>query len=307
MGRENASACYRELGAGLRRLRDVACLTGDDIARDTGWHRSKVSRVEKGQCEIDAVDVCNYLAACKVLPTDAVELIAICGAAKRKLGYWVSPYVDATEDTLPSLTYHEATADHMTDYAPLTIPTLLQTQGYARARIGRDTALTPHTVDAAVHARMLRKEILHRLRAGKFTFFVHEQALHAREDDAEVMHEQLLAVALVAATPQVSLRVLPSASCAGGLFGGPFQIFGYREYEPIAYISAAGKGIFLEGTDALANYRRLLVEMSSVAMRPDQSRTLVAELADALVRETDRSEAAIYELNPDRHQDRRAN
>jgi hypothetical protein len=121
------------------------------------------------------------------------------------------------------------------------------------------------------------------------------------------MHEQLLAVALVAATPQVSLRVIPSADCEGGLFGGPFQIFRYREYEPIAYISAAGRGIFLEGTDALANYRRLLVEMSSVAMRPDQSRTLVAELADALVRETDRSEAAIYDLNPDRHQGRRAN
>jgi transcriptional regulator with XRE-family HTH domain len=48
MGRSNASACYRELGAELKKRRQAAGLVGEDIARATGWHRSKVTRVELG-------------------------------------------------------------------------------------------------------------------------------------------------------------------------------------------------------------------------------------------------------------------
>lgn len=71
MGRNNAGACYRELGAELRKRREAAGLVGEDIVRVTGWHRSKVSRVELGQSEISVVDAIHYLAACKVFVTEA--------------------------------------------------------------------------------------------------------------------------------------------------------------------------------------------------------------------------------------------
>lgn len=78
MGRNNAGACYRELGAELRKRREGAGLVGEDIVRVTGWHRSKVSRVELGQSEICVVDAIHYLAACKVFVTEAKEILDLC-------------------------------------------------------------------------------------------------------------------------------------------------------------------------------------------------------------------------------------
>jgi hypothetical protein len=90
------------------RVRHV--ITGDDIGRVTGWHRSKISRIELGQAEIGVVDAIHYLAACKVFASEATEVLALCRDAERKLGYWLSPHGEWLEDTLNSLIYHAATA-----------------------------------------------------------------------------------------------------------------------------------------------------------------------------------------------------
>ena len=92
MGRTNATACYRELGAELKKCRDVAGLTGDQVAHVTGWHRSKVSRVEMGQVEISVVDTIHYLGACRIFAAEAKDLLKLCAEAERQTGYWLSPH-----------------------------------------------------------------------------------------------------------------------------------------------------------------------------------------------------------------------
>src|SRR5262245_31805743 len=118
MGRNHAGACYRELGAALKNRRESAGLVGDDIGRVTGWHRSKVSRVEHGQVEISVVDAIHYLAACKIFVTDAKDILELCRNAERNLGYWVGAQGGYLEDSFSSLIYHEATADRLVGYEP---------------------------------------------------------------------------------------------------------------------------------------------------------------------------------------------
>lgn len=296
MGRGNASACYRELGAELRKRREAAGLIGDDIVRGTGWHRSKVSRVELGQAEISVVDAIHYLAACKVFATDANEILDLCRDAERKLGYWLNSHSDRLEDSFSSLMYHEATADRSVSYEPMAIPGLLQTQSYARLWIERTPGLSPDGIDAAVRTRGDRQQILHRPRPGQFVFFVHEQALRLQVGSRAIMHEQLLKLVLMAALPHVTLRVLPASSGERGLFGGSFRVFEYREHSPLVYFSAAWNGVFLEDRDFVADYRRLLADIAAVAMDEGQSRAFTAELADALDRRSLRRDAGIYEL-----------
>jgi transcriptional regulator with XRE-family HTH domain len=296
MGRGHASACYRELGAELCKRRKAAGLIGDDIVRVTGWHRSKVSRVEKGQAEISVVDAIHYLAACKVFASEAKDLLDLCRDAERNLGYWVGPHGEWLEDSFSSLIYHEATADRSVSYEPMVIPGLLQTRGYARAWMERTPSLSKDTIDAAVRTRGDRQQVIHRPSPGRFTFFVHEQALRLQVGSRAIMHEQLLKLVLMAALPNVSLRVLPTSAGERGLFGGSFQMYEYRDHNPLVYFSAAWNGVFLDDQEFVAGYRRLLPDMSAAALNEGQSRAFTAELADALDRRSRTRDAGIYEL-----------
>jgi transcriptional regulator with XRE-family HTH domain len=296
MGRTNATACYRELGAELKKRRNKAGLTGDDITRATGWHRSKVSRVELGQTDISVVDTIHYLGACKIFAGEARDLLALCAEAERQVGYWLSPHGEWLEDSLHSLIYHEATADRSVSYEPMVIPGLLQTQSYARTWIARTPGWSQGAIDAAVRLREERQQILHRPVPGQFVFYVHEQALRLQVGTAAMMHDQLLKLVLMAALPHVTLRVLPASAGERALFGGSFRLFEYREHNPLVYLDHPWTGVFLEDRQFVAEYRKLLPEITSVAMDEAESRLFTANLADALDRRSHHRNAGIYEL-----------
>jgi transcriptional regulator with XRE-family HTH domain len=295
MGRSNASACYRELGAELRKRREAAGLVGEDICRATGWQRSKVSRVEMGKVEISLVDAIHYLAACKVFMTEAKDILDLCRTAERKLGYWVSSH-KGLEDSFSSLIYHEATASRSISYEPIIIPGLLQTERYTQAWMERKPGLSSEAIDAEVRLRGERQQILHRPQPGQFVFFVHEQVLRLQVGGRDLMHDQLLKLVLMAALPHVTVRVLPALAGERGLFGGSFRLFEYRDHNPLVYFSAACSGVFLEDREFVADYRRLLPVIASVALDEAKSRAFIAELADALDRRSHRRDAGIYEL-----------
>jgi transcriptional regulator with XRE-family HTH domain len=296
MGRTNATACYRELGAELKKHREVAGLTGDQVAHVTGWHRSKVSRIEKGQSEISVVDTIHYLGACKVFAAEAKELLKLCAEAERQTGYWLSPHGEWLEDSLSSLIYHEATADRVVSYEPMLIPGLLQTSRYARIRISRTPGWSQEAVEAAIRLRDQRQQILHRPRPGQFVFYVHEHALRLRVGSQTAMREQLLKLLFIAALPHVTLRVLPAAAEEQASFGGPFRLFEYREHNPLVYLDQPWTGLFLEDREFVANYRRLLPKISSTALDEAESRMFVADLANTLDQGSRRRDAGIYEV-----------
>lgn len=296
MGRNNPTACYRELGAELKSRREMAGLTGDHIARETGWHRSKVTRVEQGQVEISVVDAIHYLGACKIFAHEAKDLLRLCSEAERQTGYWLSPHGEWLEDSLSSLIYHESTASRSVSYEPMVIPGLLQTRRYARVWIERTPGWSREAVQAAVRLREERQQVLHRPRPRQFTFYVHEHALRLRVGTASAMHEQLLKLVLMAALPNVSLRVLPATAEERALFGGSFRLFEYREHNSLVYLDQPWTGLFLEDREIVANYQRFLSKISSVAMDEAKSGAFVADLANALDRGSRRRDAGIYQL-----------
>ena len=296
MGRTNATACYRELGNELKKRREAAGLTGDHISRVTGWHRSKVSRVELGHVEISVVDAIHYLGACKVFAADAKDVLNLCAEAERQVGYWLSPHGEWLEDSLSSLIYHEATADRSVSYEPMVIPGLLQTQRYSRVWIERTPGWSREAVEAAIRVREERQQVLHRPQPGHFIFYMHEQALRLRVGNENAMHEQLLKLLFIAALPHVTLRILPASAEALAQFGNPFRLFEYREHNPLVYLDHMWTGLFLEDRDFVVNYRRLVSKISSVALDEGESRRLVADLANGLDQGSHRREAGIYQL-----------
>jgi transcriptional regulator with XRE-family HTH domain len=280
MGRANATACYRELGAELRKRREAANVTAAAIADDTGWDRTKISRIESGNADISTVDVILYLGACGIYAGSAQDVIQLCRTAVANQGYWLSPHGEWLEDSLTSLIYHESTADRTISYEPMVVPGLLQTPAYAHVWISRSAPHMSRSVAEAVRIRTDRQAVLHRPRPAEFEFFVHEQALRIRVGSAAIMHEQLLHMVLMAALGHVTLRIVPAVREQSS-FGGSFRMFEYRKHAPLVYLDGFLSGTFIEDHDIVGDYyRHLLPELKAVALGAGESREFAAMLAD---------------------------
>lgn len=279
MGRIVATACYRELGQELRKRREAAGLSGADLARRTGWPPAKISRIESGRYDLSDVDLLHYLGFCGVYESEARDLVALCRDAERRLGYWLSPHGQWLPDSLSSLIFHEATADASTIYQPQLVHGLLQTADYARARIAAEVWRGIEDIKQCVRIRMERQRILHVPRPAQFTFFLHEQALRTQVGTAVIMHEQMLKLVLLAALDHVSVRVVLAAAADQSVFGGPFHLFEYLQFRPLAYLDNHATGLFLEDPEYLEPYRRLVPAMSAIALDEGQSREWIATLA----------------------------
>jgi transcriptional regulator with XRE-family HTH domain len=273
MARTHAPACYRELGAELRKRREAAGLTGTELAENVGWTQTKISRIERGYLSVGTVDLLIYLAFCEVYRGQALDLLAMCRAAESAHGYWLSSHEPGLEDSLCSLIYHESTANTSVSYEPETIPGLLQTENYIRAMHAR--RWPDDDADLAVRIRMQRQQVLHRPRPSRFTFFVNENALRLEVGDTTVLHEQMLALTLLDSLPHVTIRMVPASVTVGGAF----RLFTFAAHEPLVYLDTYSGGMFLEDKEYVDPYRELIPALAHVALDEGQSREFVATLA----------------------------
>ncbi|OLF08260.1 helix-turn-helix domain-containing protein [Actinophytocola xanthii] len=295
MGRTNATACHRELGAELKKRREAAGLTGQQVAEHTGWHRTKVSRVESGHYAISPVELIHYLAACGIhRPREFDDLTDLCRQAQRDEGYWIGRHAKWMEETGSSLIFHESTAVQCVTYEPVLVPGLLQTAGYARAALSR-RSIPPAEVETLVRTRLDRQQVLYRKHRRPFAFFVHEQALRFLVGSRSNMHDQLLHLVLIAGLPHVNFRVIPTTAGVGAILGGAFRLFEFDQHHPLVFLDGITAGLFLEDEGYVQEYRSATADLDALALDAGESRAFAAELADAYDRGSRRN-APIYQL-----------
>lgn len=278
MGVRNPTACYRELGAELIRIRKAARISGDVVAFRTGWTRTKVARMEHGLLDSSVTDVVHYIVVCGARLPDVPEVLELARLAERKQGYWLSD--KRVGNSLSSLIFHESAACRSISYEPLLVPGLLQTPGYARARIEREHGVSQEEIAAAIRTRTERQRILRWAEPAQFIFFVHELALRLPVGGPKVMLEQLLHLVLISGLDQVVLRIIPAVSGARSAFGGSFQLLEYAKDQPLVYLDHVNGGLFLEDRRYVEDYRLLLPELTAVALDKEESRSFAADLAD---------------------------
>jgi transcriptional regulator with XRE-family HTH domain len=281
MGRSNTTACYRELGAELKKRRESAGITAAQVADETGWDRSKISRIESGRVDISTVDVIFYLGACGIYRANAKDILELSRTAEHNQGYWLSPHGEWLEDSLASLIFHERTAGRTICYEPFTVPGLLQTRAYAREKIARGATQMSRSVGETLRIRMERRAILHVQNPADFVFFVHEQALRTEVGSAAIMHEQLQHIVHMAALEHVTLRIVPATAGEQSMFGGPFRLFEHPVHAPLLYLDSFLTGMFIEDDEIVGDhYRHLMPDLRAVALDAGESRKFAASLAD---------------------------
>ncbi|MFI7604200.1 helix-turn-helix domain-containing protein [Micromonospora sp. NPDC049366] len=253
----------RRLGTELRRLREGAGLTGDQVIERIGWaSASKLSRLENGRSRPDPQDVRDLLHLYGADETLRKELLSITEEAGDMRG-WLRNFPVMTQQQR-SWAELEAGCAEISEYNPVLVPGLLQTPGYARVRIVSarqvgEQAGDPEPTEepeTEVQARLARQTLLTREPdAPRYTAVLEEAALGRRAGPPEVLHEQLEQLCELALLPNVNLHVLPRDTPIGDWYLPPTAFSVYRFADPLDPETVAIEGGF---TDVMSTEAKTL-------------------------------------------------
>ena len=199
------------LGARLREIRKDAGLTGRAFAAATGWHFTKVSKLENGARVPSETDVRTWCRVCRA-EDQVPDLIAAARDAQLMYVEWRRKMrAGMRQSQALRLPLYERTRLFRL-YEPGVIPGLFQTAQYAAAVIASFMKFSgvPADLDEAVAARMEWQKVIYGDR--EFQVVLEEQALHTRAGGAEVMAGQLDRLLAVVSLPRVSLGVIPATA-----------------------------------------------------------------------------------------------
>lgn len=200
------------LGQRLREIRRRAGVTGRDLARLSGWHESKVSKIEYGRIKPSDADVrayCHHTGADDQLQ-DLLASVHNLDAAYME--YRRQHAAGLRRGQHKSVKLAER-SKLMRIYQPTIVPGILQTAEYAEAILRQvaDFYRLPDDVESAVSKRLERQQFLYRGER-RFHILIAEQALHTTVGTREVMNGQLDRLLAVFGLPRVLLGVIPAAA-----------------------------------------------------------------------------------------------
>jgi hypothetical protein len=254
----NSTAYSRDLGDELRRLRQrFTGLRGRGLAIQLGWDPSKVSNIEHGKIRASEIDLAQYLSACGK-DIDFIEDF-FC-----RYHNAFDPYFVQAPGNFRTLAMTEAAATKITAYDVITVHSLLQTPGYARA------------LQAATHEDVAdeldRQAVMRRPAGPECVFYLHEIALRVRLGSEQVMHDQhvkLLAHANI-------VRIVP-AEATTAAFQSKCTLFEFGRTSPLVYAESGHAKVFAQDAAAVDRAEKLFDLLDSVALDENQTRRKLTE------------------------------
>jgi transcriptional regulator with XRE-family HTH domain len=271
----------RRLGIELRRLREQAGKTIDEVARVLECSDSKVSRIENGQVSASPRDVRDMLKFYGVEDERREELVEFARTARKK-GWW-----EAYGDTLAvPLVGLEVAAHRILAYEAMVVYGLLQTEDYARAQIrAHAPEISEERVQRRVEFGMARQNLLMQEMPPTLEVILEECALRRPVGGRRVMRTQLKRLAEVAALPGVTLQVLPLGVGEHAAMTGAFTV--YRFAEPsdpdVVLLEHAASDLYVENPDQIERYSSAFDRLRAAAMNPHQSASFLEALAEEMI------------------------
>lgn len=279
----DASRKAREaLGLRLREVRKDAGLTGRALARATGQHFTRVSKIENGVQGPSDADIRAWCAVCSA--EDLIpDLIAQSRAVNSMYLEWRrQARAGMKQLMLASVPLYDRT-ERFRIYELNVIPGLFQTAEYARAMLAVwiEFLQTHNDLDKAVAAKMERQSILY---SGTKTFAVllEEACLRTWSGSAQTMMGQLDRLLSVMTLPNVSLGILPSMIEREAVGSSGFWIFD----DKLVNLETPTASIEVTQPQEVTLYGRLFAQMQPFAVYGKAARTLVL----ATITELERSQ-----------------
>lgn len=270
----------RELASRLRELRKQAGLTVEDVARELLCSPPKISRIETGTRSPTLRDVRDLCVLFHVDDAERTRLMTIAREAKQQ-GWW-NKFDDLAIDSLIGL---EIEAKRISSYESCIVPWAFQSKQYARAVIkGILPRIDDRILEERVTARMTRQELLQSGDPPYLWSLIDESALRRIVGGGGVMREQLSKILEVAATPHVTMQIVPFDAGAHPGLDNTFTLleFDSSGQSPVAYVENLAGTFYLERESEIARYREVLEHLRACALSPANSAKCVQEIRKAL-------------------------
>ena len=277
----------RRLAAELRRLRERAGFTGDEVAERLGWSGSKISRIETHRIGIRRTDLERLLNLYQVNAAYREQIQALLNEAAASS--WLESLITGFPADYATYLYAEAEADAVWIWDPQIVPGLIQTDAYARrvlAGYQEMFKLPPGDAERRIEIRRRRQtQLFERDPPLGLSVVIDESTLSRRFGNNQVMREQLLRLEELAALPNVTLQVLPLA----GRHPIGTGAFSYLHFDPVHDVPLGDMvevehltgAYYLEGDEPVFRYRVTFESLTATAADKEQSRAMISDAARA--------------------------
>jgi transcriptional regulator with XRE-family HTH domain len=264
------------LGAELRRYREAAGFTIEQVAERLDCSSSKISRLETAQTGASPRDVRDMLALYQVGEREMDDLMEV-ARETRKRGWWQS---FGSIVTGPFVGF-EAAAQSVRSYEAQCVPGLLQIEEYIRHMVMAGCPVpSADEANDRVRLRLARQELLVQDEPVEFHAIVDEAALRRPVGGRDVMRRQLEHLVSVSELPNITLQVLPFSAGAHVGMDGSFVLLGFPEGDPdTVYVGTATGGVFQDKTEQLERYTTVFEALVEISLDPAESIAFMARIA----------------------------
>jgi transcriptional regulator with XRE-family HTH domain len=256
----------RRLGAELKRCREAAGMTQENVSRHFEWHAAKVTRIETARVAVTPRDVKDLLTLYAVRDEEYRDALIELARLSRERTWWTD-YRDIMRPG--NFIGLEAGASAMRAWEPIIVPGLLQTEAYMRALIttGRPTD-TPQHLNRRVSLRLTRQSRLTGPGALQLTAIMDEGAVRRVIGGPAVMGEQLRHLIEAAQLPNVTLLILPFSAGEHSFLGGSAALLEFREttHLDVVYLEGLAGDYYEEQPSEVARYREEFDRLSGKAL-----------------------------------------
>jgi transcriptional regulator with XRE-family HTH domain len=266
------------LGKRLRELRTSAGITGRQLAESLAWPVSKVSKLENGRQAPTDEDIRGWT---RVTGSEgeAEGLLASLHSLETQHAEWQRQLRGGLRPHQHELAEIDAKTHTFRVFEPATIPGVLQTAEYARARFTEGVTLfsMPDDIDYAVRTRMQRQDLLYR-RDKRFHFVLTEAALRYRRSSLDVQIAQLDRLMTLSALPNVRLGIIAFETQYAV---GPWHAFWLRDQHRVT-IETFSAELNLAQPQEIELYARVFDELAAVASYGRAARAIITRVIDDL-------------------------
>ncbi|WP_236718400.1 helix-turn-helix transcriptional regulator [Actinoplanes sp. TFC3] len=268
----------RRLGTELKRCRERAGLTQENVSRHFEWHAAKVTRIETARVAVTPRDVRDLLTLYGVEDEQYREaLLELARSSKQKT--WWTDYRDIMRPG--NYVGLEAEAVMLRAWEPIIVPGLLQTEAYIRAlmRTGRSWD-PPALMDRRVALRLKRQSRLTGANPLQLAAIVDESVVRRSVGGAEVMDDQLRHLIDMAKLPNVTLQILSFDAGEHQFLGGSAALLEFPEttHLDVVYLEGLAGDLYEEQHSEVARYRAEFERLSTRALDPRMTLKMIESL-----------------------------
>jgi len=273
----------KRLGIELRRLREQASLTCEEVGQRLDCSGTRISRMETGRISVRPGDVRELLEIYGVTGSEADALVQLAREARQK-GWWHT-YGRVLPPWFEAYVGLEAAAVRFRDFQSMVVPGLLQTEDYARAVLrAAPNPGSAEDIDRLVALRMQRQAILGQANPPDLRVVLTESIIRVQVGGPAVMRTQLRRLIDVAERSHVTLQVLPFTTAAYVDPISPFTILEFPDAaDPtVVYLEHLTGSLFLEAAEEISRYTVVFDHLRAEALGTSPSIDLIARVAAEL-------------------------